>query len=134
IDRADRSRDDTEIMLAMAHASFLHWQNRPDCKPENLSIAYWLLARVHALAGHFEAARWYASKCLSYSSDKALAPFYIGYAHEAMCRAEKGLKETEAALGDLKLAEGQLEKVTDPEEKKLLADDLRSLREALATP
>ncbi len=133
-DRKDRTREDTEIMLAMAYSSFLHWHNRPDCKPENLSIAYWQISRAHALAGHFDASQWYAERCLTYSTDKTLAPFYVGYAHEALCRAELGLKEREAALGNLKMAEGRLEKVTDPEEKKLLDNDLNELREALKAP
>ena len=87
IEKPNRTRDEDEQMIRLAQASLWHWTNRADCDNQKLSIGYWLLARVYALAGRPEDAKRYADSCLQHS--KGEAPFFVAYAYEAMARAEK---------------------------------------------
>jgi len=57
IEKSDRTAEDTENMLLLAEASLWHWRQRTDCQPSNLSVGYWQVSRVHALAGNTDAAK-----------------------------------------------------------------------------
>jgi hypothetical protein len=128
IDKAQRTPEDVEMMLSLAQASFWHWKNRPDCAPSNTSVSYWQLSRVHALAGMQDTARFYGERCLTFSQDNNLPPFYIGYGYEAMARAAALSQQPAEAKRCLDLADREAAKITDAEEKKLLTDDLAALR------
>ena len=60
IEKPERTPDDDERMIRLAQTSMWHWTNRPDCKRQQISIGYWLLARVYAIAGRTQDARRYA--------------------------------------------------------------------------
>ncbi len=128
IDKADRSPEDVENMILLANASLWHWKQRSDRKPRNLSIGYWQVSRVYALAGEVRLARRYGEKCLKVSVDNRLSPFYLGYAYEALARAEAVAGNTARASGHLSKARAQLAEVEDEEEKTLLAADLDALK------
>jgi tetratricopeptide (TPR) repeat protein len=127
IEKANRSPEDVQQMLLLAHTSLWHWQQRADCKPLNVSVGYWQLSRVYALAGEYSLARRFGEECLKVGERNALAPFYIGYAYEALARAELLNKDLRKAAEHLAKARGQLEKVTDKEERGLLKADLEEL-------
>ena len=133
IDKPDRSPKETEDMLLLAYASLWHWKQRADCKPTNLSVGYWQVSRVHALAGQYEMARLFGEKCLRIGHEYALTRFHIGYAHEALARAEILRKDFAAAQGHLADARHLLGRVTDKEEKELLGTDLAELEKKLRT-
>lgn len=125
IDQPERPPEENEQMILRALASLWHWTQREDCTPQKLSIGYWQAARAFTLTGEPENARKYARLCLDITS--ADDPFCLGYAHEAMARAERMAgnnaqvnehQEKAAALA------GQIEKAED---RKLLEDDLRTL-------
>jgi hypothetical protein len=87
LEKADRTAEDNERMISLCHASLAHWQDRPDCTAQNLSIGWWQLSRVHAVLGQGELAMHTALHCLDASHDEP--PFFLGYAHEAIARAAK---------------------------------------------
>ncbi|HBJ83797.1 MAG TPA: hypothetical protein DDZ88_08010 [Verrucomicrobiales bacterium] len=122
IEKAERSPEDTECMISLSHASLAHWRMREDCTARNLSIGYWQLSRVYALAGQADNATHYGQLCLGVSGQEP--PFYISYAHEALARAAKLKGDT--SILDAHLAEARrfAAQVTDAEEKKMLDDDL----------
>ena len=127
IDKTNRSAEDVEDMLLLAHASLWHWKQRSDCKPLNLSIGYWQVSRVYALAGEYEMARLFGTKCLKVGQDNRLPPFYLGYAYEALARAELLDKTEDQAKELLAKAREELKRVADKEEEQLLGADLDSL-------
>jgi len=86
IEQSARRPEEDRLMVALSLASIYHWQQRPDCTEQNLSIGYWQASRIQALLGNAAEARSHAEVCLSYSG--ALSPFYLGYAFEALARAE----------------------------------------------
>lgn len=131
IEKADRSPEDVEDMLLLAQASLWHWKQRNDYRPMNLSVAYWQLSRVYALAGHYNMARLFGDKCLIVSKDNKIPPFYVGYAYESLARAEVLNKDFTAARSYLEKAEKELAGVTDKEEKGFLETDIVELRNAI---
>lgn len=131
IDKKKRTMEDNENMLLLAQSSLWHWKQRKDVKPMNLSIGYWQVSRAYSLAGNFEMGMEYGEKCRDISEKNELPPFYIGYAYEALAMAAIGQKNNKAAAGHLEEVESYLEKVKDPEEKKLLEDDCKKLQKQL---
>ena len=125
LDKQDRSADEADGMVFLAHASAWHWTQRKDCTPRNLSISYWQLSRVYAVIGQGERAWHYGERCLAISRDEV--PFYLGYAHEALARAAALLNDEEALTAHLKTAWEFAAAVTEPEEKKMLVLDLDTI-------
>lgn len=126
IDKTDRTPEENELLISTCHASIWHWRQRVDCTSQNLSIGYWQLSRVYSLLGEAKNARKYGEFCLVYSHSEA--PFYLGYAYEALARAA-------AVEGDLETKQRYLEQgfataqsVTDEVERDMLVKDLDSLR------
>lgn len=127
IDKKERSAADVEDMLATAYASLWHWKQRTDCKPLNLSIGYWQMSRVYALAGEHDMARLFGDRCMQVSRAGKLPPFYIGYAHEALARAALVGGDTATAEAQMKKARATLNDIADNDERALLASDLNAL-------
>lgn len=125
LDRTDRSAADDEQMAHLAHASLWHWTQREDGTAQNLSVGYWLLARVYAAAGQGENATRYANRCLELS--QGLPPFYLGYAHEAAARAAQLSGDAATMETHLAAARTLVAQVTDEQERGMLAKDLAGL-------
>jgi len=131
IDKTDRTELNLEDMRSLAYASLWHWKQRADCTDQNRSVGYWQVSRVEALAGYGNVARDYAEKCLMAARRGALAPFYVGYAFEALARAASALGDADAASGQLEAARAELAQGDDPESAELLRADIEQLQEAL---
>jgi hypothetical protein len=125
IEKTERTADDNEQMLALAHASVWHWRQREDCQPRNLSIGYWQLSRVYALIRHAERAAHYGELCLEVSADEP--PFFVAYAHEALARAASLQGDPTMMSEHLAQARRLSEMVNDPEDRQLLLADLETI-------
>lgn len=126
IDKPDRSPAEDEQMVLRAYASFWHWTQRPDVTPQNLSVGYWLLSRVHALVGQAALARHFGQLSLQHAA--AAPPFYRGYAHEALARAAQIEQEEVDYRLHLESAEACLREIDDADDRSLLENDLSSLK------
>lgn len=127
IDNPSRSVEEDQAMLLLSLASLWHWTQRADVTPTNLSVGYWQVARVYALLGQSENARRFGLLGLKESQKDGVPPFYLGYSYEALARAESVAGDNEKAQSYVALARHICEKVTDPEEKKLILDDLATI-------
>ncbi|MEZ5387985.1 MAG: hypothetical protein R3F13_20960 [Prosthecobacter sp.] len=125
LDKKERTHEEEERMISLAHASLTHWRMRDDCTDQNLSIGYWQISRVYAVLGQGENARRYAELCLAASGKEP--PFYLGYAHEALARAAQLNKDRAAFDTHLAEAKTLAAKVSEADERKMLEDDLESL-------
>ncbi len=125
LDKKDRTKEDGERMVSLAHASLAHWRMRDDCTDRNLSIGYWQLSRVYAVLGQGNNAECYGGLCLRVSGQEP--PFYVAYAHEALARAALLNERRELFEKHLAEARALAVKVTDADEKKMLEDDLATL-------
>jgi hypothetical protein len=126
IEKPGRTAAENRLMVALNQASLYHWQNRPDCTDEKLSVGYWQASRIHALLGDAPAATRHAEVCLGYSG--SLAPFYVGYAYEALARAAALAGDRQKAAEYLSLAQAQAHEVTNEEDRNLLVNDLSTLK------
>jgi hypothetical protein len=88
MDKAERTPEEDEQMIRLSLASHWHWTQRADCTQENVSVAHWQTSRIYTMLGQTENARRYARLCLEASRDDSLPPFCLGYAYEALARAE----------------------------------------------
>lgn len=125
IDKPSRSPEEDEQMLRLNQASLWHWTQREDFTDLNLGVGYWQTSRIHALLNRPAEARRYGELSLIHAARQK--PFYVAYAHEALARAAKMAGDERAAALHLAEASRLAEHLDDPEEKKLLDDDLNSL-------
>jgi tetratricopeptide (TPR) repeat protein len=127
LEKKDRTAEENEEMIHLAHASFLHWTKVEDHTPTNLSVGYWQLARVYAVVGLGDRALYYANQCLEVSMKHDLEPFYIAYGHEAKARALKVLQQHSEAAEEINKCKKTQEKVDNDEYKLLLTNDLLTI-------
>lgn len=125
IEKPERTPEEERLMVALNQASLFHWLNRDDCKSENLSVGFWQASRIQALLGRADEARRQAETCLSYSH--SLEPFYIGYAYEALARAEFMAGNSVKGKEHFQSAQRQAASVENKNHQTMLMKDLDSL-------
>ena len=128
IDKTNRTPEEDEEMIRLSLASTWHWTQREDCTDQNLSVGYWQISRVYALLGQADNALRYGKKCLEVSQSEGIPPFYLGYAYEALARAEAvsgKKKEKDEYLRKAKLI---ADKLTKEDGKQMLVDDLETIK------
>lgn len=126
IDKAERTAEEEEEMIRLSLASHWHWTQREDYAKTNESVAYWQTSRIYAMLGQADNARRYGKLCLASSGEK-VPPFYLGYAYEALARAELVAGERGKMEEYLREARRVAETVPDVEARKMLEDDLDSI-------
>ena len=127
IDKDDRTPEEDEQMLLLAMASLWHWTQREDHTLGNLSVGYWQVSRVHALLGRADEARRYGPLALDAGQRGEADAFTIGYAYEALARAEAIAGNEDKASEYLTAARRAADEVTDEESKTWLVDDLETI-------
>ena len=125
LDKADRTAEETEAMIACSLASIWHWRQRPDCTRRNLSIGYWQVSRVYSVAGQAQNAWHYGELCLRVSEGEE--PFYLGYAYESLARAARLAGDADLTRQYLRHADEMAGQLPDGEEREMLSKDLNSL-------
>lgn len=125
LDKADRTPEDDEAMIACCLASLWHWRQRPDVSKRNLSIGYWQASRVYAVLGQAQNAWRYGELCLRISEGEE--PFYLGYAYEALARAAQLAGDASLTQQYLRHADELAAQLPEGEEREMLTQDLRSL-------
>lgn len=128
IDKPIRTTSEADLMLQLSLASLWHWTQREDCTSTNLSIGYWQVSRVFALLGQADNARHYGELCLDASEKEEVLPFYLGYAYEALARAEQVAGNQDEMQALLIQAKQVAATMPDPEAKKQLLSDLATIR------
>ncbi len=127
IDQSERTPDEDQQMIGLGQASLWHWARREDCTDRNLSVGCWQVSRIYALVGQADEARRYGQLSLDSGRRSELPPFFIGYSHEALARAEAGLENRTEMEKHLESAREEADKVSGAEEKKQLLDDLADI-------
>ena len=127
IDKTDRTPEQDEEMIRLSLASTWHWTQRGDCTNKTYSIGYWQTSRIYSILGQAENARRYGGLCLAVSQEADVPPFFLGYAYEALARAEAVAGDQQAMQEFLDQARETAERVADMDEKKMLLDDLETI-------
>ena len=126
IEKTGRTPEDDRLMESLSQASIYHWLHRSDCTDQNLSVGYWQASRIQAILGHAPEALRHAQVCLAYS--EGLAPFYLGYAHEALARAHALAGNASAAAQALRQAFELAGLVEEKSDREALLSDLKQLQ------
>ncbi|MDR0136255.1 hypothetical protein RFW18_00755 [Metabacillus idriensis] len=126
MEKQDRTPDETDAMIHMAHASRYHWEQVGTAV--NLSRGEWQIARVYAIAGRPEPALYHANRNLEICLSNQIGDFDLAYAYEGLARAYFTAEDHanfnlyyEKALQ----ASNLIEQDTD---KQLLLDDMKQLQ------
>jgi hypothetical protein len=128
IEKPDRTLEEDEDMIRLGLASAWHWTQRDDCTKQNMSIAYWQTSRIYSILGQAGNAKRYAQLCLDVSQERQIPPFYLGYAYEALARAESVAGNQEMVEKHLHSAQDIAAVLTNENEKKMLEKDLETMR------
>jgi hypothetical protein len=114
-------------MLDTSHASLWHWRQRDDLTPAKLAIAYWQPSRVHALLGSAAESARYAKLSLDSASEPDTPVFHKAYAFRPSRAASIAHDEPQTSeyLGQARALAQQL---ADADDRKMLLDDLGSIR------
>ncbi len=125
LEKPDRSREEIDTMIHMAHASRYHWGIAGDAT--NWARGEWQIARVYCVLARPEPAEFHATRCLQVCIDNKLSDFDLAVAFEAKARAGS----IAGNLGDrdhnLILGRETAAKISDLEERKQALADLNSV-------
>jgi tetratricopeptide (TPR) repeat protein len=131
LDLQERTKEEEEQMIHLAHTSFWHWTQVENHTSTNLSIGYWQIARVYAVVGNGEQSRFFAERCVEVSLQAGIPPFYIGYGYEALARAFMVLGQNEMAFDIFQKALSYAEDIVVEDSKKMLLKDLYEIKEVI---
>lgn len=127
IENDDRSDEDVEEMISLAHSSAWHWTRRSDVRPKNRTISAWQLSRVYAEAGRYDESERYARRSLEIAESGNVGPVFTGYAYEALARIAAARDDTKQRDEWVAMARAEAEKVDDEQDRERLLTDLEDL-------
>ena len=119
----DRSPEQDDRMLHMAHASRFHWEQVGTA--ENLARGEWLCSRVYAVLGRAEPSLHHARRVLQICEQHGIGDWDLAFAHEAIARAQCLAGDREAAREAIRSARAVV--IADEEDRNLLESDLSTV-------
>jgi hypothetical protein len=125
IDKKDKTQEDIDEMIHMAHASRYHWGKIG--KPIHFERGEWQISRVYSLIGQPEAALYHAKRCLDICLENDIGDFDIAFAYEAMARANAVAGKTKEKDEFLQKANEAAEKIKKKEDKDYFLGELKSI-------
>jgi hypothetical protein len=126
IDQPERSSKDEIMMIHTAHASRAHWEAVGDAT--NHAVGEWQISRVYALLNRPAEALLYAEECLSICRNNDLGGFNLGFAYEALARAEYLLGNEKKADEYITLGKEAAEQISEEDDRNYLLGDLDSIK------
>jgi hypothetical protein len=125
LEKEDRTVEDDDRMLHMAHASRYHWGQVGTA--ENVSRGEWQCSRVYAILGRAEPARHHARRDLEICQANGLGDFDLAFAYEALARASAVAGDKEQARSWTERALAAAEDIAEGEDRELLLTDLETI-------
>jgi hypothetical protein len=123
--QAERTQDEDDLMVHVAHASAYHWRLAGEVK--NFARSEWQCARVYAVLGHPEPALHHARRCLEWCGRGEVEDWDLPFAHEALARAYAAAGDREAAERELELAHELGAAIADAGDREQLERELATL-------
>jgi lipopolysaccharide biosynthesis protein len=122
LQKNDRTADDDEAMLQMAHASCYHWSKVGAAI--NQARGEWMISHVNTILKRSEAALHHARRSLTICEKNAFGDFDIAYAYEALARAYALNRDRVNFAKFRALAEGAGAQIKEKEDRNLFSSDL----------
>jgi tetratricopeptide (TPR) repeat protein len=131
LDKADRTKEEDELMIHTAHASCRHWLEAGTGLHHQRGE--WLISRVYAVLGVGDAALRHANRCLELTEQYAdlMQDFDRAFAYEGVARAYAVAGNREEARKYAGLAAQAGEAIADKGDRKVFMDDFNSINEIL---
>jgi len=120
-----RTKEETDTMIHMAHASRYHWGVVGG--PKELAIGEWQISRVYAVVRRPEPALYHAERCLEICKAHGVGDFPLAYAYEALARAFAIAGRARERAACLKLAKAAGERIREDDDRTLFFNDLRTV-------
>ena len=128
LDLPDRTPAQDDQMIHAAHASRWHWSQAGEyVGGEQLAIGEWQCSRVYSVLGRGEPAVHHARAALAICEASGLGDWVLAAAYEALARASAVAGDAPAAYAWLGKARTALSTIGDPEDRKVIEDDLVSI-------
>ncbi len=121
----DRSVDEDDRMVHMAHASCHHWMEVGTAV--HRVRGEWQCSRVYATLERGEPALHHARRALEVCTANDIGDFDLAFCHEAMARASAVDGNHLAAAGWRAEAERTAAAISNPEDRQAVLDDLTTL-------
>jgi len=121
----NRSTEEDDLMVHMAHASAYHW--RRVGKAENFARSEWQCSRVYSVLGRAEPALHHARRSLELCERNGIGDFDLAFAYEALARAHALAGDAGQARHMTELARAACEHIADPEDKQIALADLETI-------
>lgn len=125
LDKPDRSRDEQDRMLHMAHASRHHWGQVGNAADR--ARGEWQCSRVYAVLDRGEPCLFHAHRVLEICTEHGLGNWDLAFAYEALARASAVAGDPAAARRYTEQALAAAEAITEPDDRALLLADLASI-------
>src|SRR6266699_554760 len=110
-----RTKEETNTMIHMAHASRYHWGVVGG--PKELAIGEWQISRVYAVLRRPEPALYHAQRALEICEASEIGDFPLAYAYEALARAFAIAGKSRLRTACLKLAKVAGAKIAEADER-----------------
>jgi hypothetical protein len=126
MDTENRTPEQDDRMLHMAHASRYHWEQVGT--PANSARGEWLCSRVYAVLGRAEPAQHHARRVLELCQQHGIGDWDLAFAHEALARAAAVAGDHMATNQHLADARVAAEAIKEPDDRDHLLEDLSTIR------
>lgn len=125
LDKKDRTVEEDDRMLHMAHASRHHWEQVGTAA--NLARGEWQCSRVYCVLGRAEPAGHHARRVLEICQANGIGDWDLGFAYEALARASAVAGDQEQARAWTEQALNAAGDIAEDEERELLLGDLETI-------
>jgi hypothetical protein len=125
LDKQDRTVEEDDRMLHMAHASRYHWEQVGTAA--NLARGEWQCSRVYCVLGRAEPAGHHARRVLEICQANGIGDWDLGFAYEALARASAVAGDQEQARTWTEQALAAAGDVAEDEDRELLLGDLETI-------
>jgi hypothetical protein len=126
LDKPDRTAEEDDRMLHMAHASRYHWGQVGTA--ENRSRGEWQCSRVYTVLGRPEPALYHANRNLEICRTHGIGDFDLAFAYEALARAYALAGDGEQARAWIEQSRAAAADIAEDEDRELLLSDLATIR------
>lgn len=126
--KPDRTVEDDDAMLHMAHASAHHWRaDGSGATANNLARSEWQVSRVYTVLGRGEPAGYHARRCLEICQANDIGDWDLAYAYEALARAASVAGDRAAAASWSEQARRAAADIAEDEDRQALLTDLATI-------
>ena len=125
LEKEERTRDEDDAMLHMAHASRHHWGQVG--KIVNFGRGEWQCSRVYAVLGRAEPCLHHAQRCLDICQENGIGDFDLAFAYEALARGHAVAGDAEQARAYTQQALAAAEDIASDDDRELVLSDLETI-------